>query len=1110
MVFGRDPTDQRFAHYCRTGDPDALGSVFDRTAGPLMRVALWLAGNRADAEDLLQRTFLQAIETRQQFRAGERVLPWLMGLLGNQARKLRSERDRAAALRRPPDRIADPETLAAARELDDAVRAVRERLGEPYGEVLRLHLEQGFNSKEIAAQLLRPAGTVRTQLMRALEQLRRRLPGGFVAGLAALAVVNTSALAAVRAAVLATAKSAAPAVATVATGGSATVAVGGAIMAKKLIAVPIVLLLGGALVWMAQQPAAPAAPAAPGAADAARAVAANRAAVSPDAHDAASTSRPVEDAARTALPTAATWVVQGRAVRGSDLPLPGASIRARAFRGTDAKGEPVLATHLVAGSDGRFAWPIEPPAATTTLELCGEGERVDALPETFVVAAGEPPPPAFDLWITPLEAVARGRVVDQGGGPIAGARVGRGWKGGVLTDDGGRFELFVARWAGTSLTAAAHGFVQQRTEIDASRGECEVELRLRAAGRIHGRVIDPEHHPVAGATVRTFYTIYADGAETGADGAFVLDNLDPSLASHSLFARKDGWVEGKAEVKATGPDTAQDLVLERGVEVRGVVLGPRGRPVPAATVYLGSSPNAYDRMDAVTADDGAFVFACVPAGEQTLNVERRGLAGRRTKLRVPKAPAAPLVVRVDLDAGHFVGGVARDAEGNALAGVSLAPRLNDEYLELRARTGADGRFRLEGVPAAGLSLEFYGKGLLRKQVPVDAVDRDDLAVVLEHAGSLAGVVVDGRTGVPIPQFRIRFGQPRLGPGETTCGGYSAQWLRGGKAFRDEHGVFLVDDELTIGAVFALEASADGFAPTVDDHVLVARAPDPARTVIALYPGVAIRGVVRERDSGAPIAGAVLKAFASGRPLKPYEPNDDEGRPIATSDADGAFALDNVGAGEISIAVTHKDWLPATHGPIAVAPGAEVPPQDVRLAHGVAVTVDLRNADGSPLADAEVLLSGRDRAQRTARSDAGGTMHFDRVPAGDYELVLTEAAGAVHVWTFRRSLHVEHEDCRIEFVAKDGDAALAVVLDAGEPLPDGLQILVQPKAAGTAFRGRGAAVRPDRTTIAFLPAGELRVLVLGGGAWMGTAEVTAVAGKTIEVRVPMRRVEQRQR
>jgi hypothetical protein len=52
----RDPAGRRFQHCCETGDPVALGDVFDRTAGHLMREALWLGGTRADAEGLLQRT----------------------------------------------------------------------------------------------------------------------------------------------------------------------------------------------------------------------------------------------------------------------------------------------------------------------------------------------------------------------------------------------------------------------------------------------------------------------------------------------------------------------------------------------------------------------------------------------------------------------------------------------------------------------------------------------------------------------------------------------------------------------------------------------------------------------------------------------------------------------------------------------------------------------------------------------------------------------------------------------------------------------------------------------------------------------------------------------
>ena len=64
MAFPLDDTDQLFARFCRHGDAAALGAVFDATATELLRIACHLAGNRADAEDLVQRTFLAAIESR--------------------------------------------------------------------------------------------------------------------------------------------------------------------------------------------------------------------------------------------------------------------------------------------------------------------------------------------------------------------------------------------------------------------------------------------------------------------------------------------------------------------------------------------------------------------------------------------------------------------------------------------------------------------------------------------------------------------------------------------------------------------------------------------------------------------------------------------------------------------------------------------------------------------------------------------------------------------------------------------------------------------------------------------------------------------------------------
>src|SRR5262245_61104150 len=100
--------DRQFAHFSRTGDAQALGRVFDAAAAELLHVAAWLSGNRADAEDLLQRTFLTAIEDRASFANERRVMPWLMVILTNHARNLRREGTRRAALPARPERMADP------------------------------------------------------------------------------------------------------------------------------------------------------------------------------------------------------------------------------------------------------------------------------------------------------------------------------------------------------------------------------------------------------------------------------------------------------------------------------------------------------------------------------------------------------------------------------------------------------------------------------------------------------------------------------------------------------------------------------------------------------------------------------------------------------------------------------------------------------------------------------------------------------------------------------------------------------------------------------------------------------------------------------------------
>ncbi|MBK8979928.1 MAG: sigma-70 family RNA polymerase sigma factor [Planctomycetes bacterium] len=200
-----------------TGAPEDLARVFDRLAPRLLLLAAHVAGERA--EDLVQATFLRAIEIADRHDGQRPILPWLSGILVLEAKKLRRREGR----RPDPERLdparfdpleaagVDPADEAAAAELRDTLVEALGALPDDYAQVLTLRLVHGLTPTEIAHALRIPRETVRTRLRRGGDLLRRRLPAGLAVVLATVGVlVPGRALAEVRDAVLARAADLAP------------------------------------------------------------------------------------------------------------------------------------------------------------------------------------------------------------------------------------------------------------------------------------------------------------------------------------------------------------------------------------------------------------------------------------------------------------------------------------------------------------------------------------------------------------------------------------------------------------------------------------------------------------------------------------------------------------------------------------------------------------------------------------------------------------------------------------------------------------------------------------------------------------------------------------
>src|SRR5690606_10004442 len=129
------------------------------------------------------------------YDAARPVLPWLLKILANQARYERRQQRRtyptAVALE-----SASPDAIAEQAEFQRHLRESLRGLPEPYREVLLLQLEHGLTTTEISECLARKPGTVRTQLARGMEMLRRSLPVG-IATSTALMLSSSRGMAAV-------------------------------------------------------------------------------------------------------------------------------------------------------------------------------------------------------------------------------------------------------------------------------------------------------------------------------------------------------------------------------------------------------------------------------------------------------------------------------------------------------------------------------------------------------------------------------------------------------------------------------------------------------------------------------------------------------------------------------------------------------------------------------------------------------------------------------------------------------------------------------------------------------------------------------------------------
>jgi RNA polymerase sigma-70 factor (ECF subfamily) len=186
----------RLVERARGGDLDAFNELVSRYEGKILRLTQHITGNREDAEDALQETFLKAFSRLDQFQGDSRFYTWLVRIAVNESlMKLRKRKSsQAVSLDEPvetedgfiPREIASwdpsPEQRYAQTELRDILDRTVQALPPIFRTVFILRDLDHLSTEETAEALNISVPAVKSRLLRARLQLREDLTKYFKRG----------------------------------------------------------------------------------------------------------------------------------------------------------------------------------------------------------------------------------------------------------------------------------------------------------------------------------------------------------------------------------------------------------------------------------------------------------------------------------------------------------------------------------------------------------------------------------------------------------------------------------------------------------------------------------------------------------------------------------------------------------------------------------------------------------------------------------------------------------------------------------------------------------------------------------------------------------------
>lgn len=182
----KKPADEDLISRFQEGDLYAFEEIVQRYRDPLINFVYHFLGNRVDAEDVVQETFLRVYRNKHLYRRIAKFSTWIYTIASNLAKtELRRRRRRKVFSVSQmgydhkdydlPDSSRNPEQVVDGDMKEDIIRKEIEDLPVKFREVVVLRDIDEFSYEEISDILSIPIGTVKSRVNRGRLRLQSRL-----------------------------------------------------------------------------------------------------------------------------------------------------------------------------------------------------------------------------------------------------------------------------------------------------------------------------------------------------------------------------------------------------------------------------------------------------------------------------------------------------------------------------------------------------------------------------------------------------------------------------------------------------------------------------------------------------------------------------------------------------------------------------------------------------------------------------------------------------------------------------------------------------------------------------------------------------------------------